>query len=230
MANDPDWYPDSRPKQRAMYGNFWAKIDTHAATLGLTAAQVLALKLICEIYIAVYDWIIGFKATEGEVFPWRDELETGDEKNVQPPPIFQLLTLPIGAYNGYVTEFRDMVGLIKKLPNYTRAMGEDLMIVGEATEKPSLDTIQPSFKFEVLPGFRVRAEGKMQGMPAVKLYYRRKGQAEFAFVGFLTHLPGEIEIQPAQAGVPETGDIRAIFVQDNHEVGHFSDNTQITLS
>jgi len=71
--------------------------------------------------------------------------------------------------------------------------------------------------------------GKMSGMSAIKFYYRRQGAAEFVFVGFLTHLPGNIEIPAAHAGQPETGDVRAVFFGDNEEIGQFSDNTQITL-
>jgi hypothetical protein len=50
------------------------------------------------------------------------------------------------------------------------------------------------------------------------------------FVGYLTRSPGEIHIAPAQAGMPEAGEIKAIFFEDNREVGQFSTNTEVTLS
>lgn len=72
--------------------------------------------------------------------------------------------------------------------------------------------------------------GKIGGLAAVKFYYRRKITTEWLNVGFLTKLPGEIQIPSAQAGVPEVGDIRAVFTENNEEVGQFSDSTEITLS
>ena len=66
MAEKTDWYPPTRPAQRVMYANFTAKIDNYKDTLGLSTAQIDRLKLICAVYIAVYDWMVLIEATKTE--------------------------------------------------------------------------------------------------------------------------------------------------------------------
>ncbi len=231
MIENSDWYPTTRAGQRAMYGNFRAKIDGYRITLGLTGDQVTRLILICDLYIAIYDWLILVEATKTETTRWRDELEQGDESNpVQPPPDFVELILPNGAFNGFVREFRDTVGLIKRLDGYTQAIGLDLMVVRLKGAPPNLNEAQPDFKFESKNPFKVRVTGKMQGFKTANFYYRRKGENNYVFVGYLTNMPGELTIPAATPGVPEVGDIKAIFVEKNVEVGIFSPSTELTLS
>jgi len=104
------------------------------------------------------------------------------------------------------------------------------MIYRPKGEGLNLTTVLPELTYIVLPNYKVRVSGKMHGLAAVKFYYRRKGTTEWLSIGFLTKLPDEIQITPAQPGVPEVGDIRAIFNENNTEVGQFSDNKEITLS
>ena len=231
MVNKDDWYPSARPRQRAMYANFLAKIDTHAPTLNMTGQQAARLKLICQTFITIHDWIDLTEATVSQVYDWRDDLETGNEsENVPPPPIFQSIDVPVGAFKGFVKEFREKVRQIKENDNYTKGMGEDLMIVAEKGEELNLAEAKTDFSYTARPNFIVRVTGKMQQMSAAKFYYRRRGTTEWVYVGFLTKLPGELQITPAQAGTPEAGEIRSRFVENNVEIGQFSDTAEITLS
>ncbi|HQU82644.1 MAG TPA: hypothetical protein PKY59_05955 [Pyrinomonadaceae bacterium] len=231
MVDRNDWYPSKRPDQRAMYANFLAKIDTHAPTLALTSDLVLRLKLICQTFIAIHDWLDQLEATVSQAYDWRDDMETGDESEPpNKPPSFQELTISPDAFKGFVTEFREKVRQIKDNDAYTVDMGKDLKIVRAKGEELSLADAKPLLKFASEPNFSVNISGKLQSFSAVKIYYRRRGTTEWVYVGFLTKLPGSLQITPAQAGVPEAGDIRARFVDDNQEVGQFSDNAEITLS
>lgn len=231
MAEGTDWYPSERPKQRAMYANFLAKIDNYKDVIQGLPDMTARLKLICQMYIGIYDWLEQTSATSGETYQWRSDMETGDKsETVQPPPVFQVLTLPADAFKGFVTEFREKIGLLKRLDGYTPAIGADLMIVREKSESLNLTAVRPELTYTVLPNYKVRAAGKMRGLAAVKFYYRRKGTTEWLNIGFLTKLPGEIQITPAQTGVPEVGDLRAVFTENNTETGQFSDNSEVTLS
>jgi hypothetical protein len=232
MANN-DWYPVRRDEQRAMYENVLQKIDDHKTAIAdfLTVERVARIKLICETYIAVYDYLQQAEARLDGFYKFQKDLEKGDEgETVVEPPDFAKLTLPAGAFKGFVTEFRSVMGLLKRQDGYTAAIGADLKIVSVKGEPISPDQKQPAFKYEARQGFRLYVTGSMQGVRAVNFYYRRKGQTEFVFVGYLTRTPGEVHIPPAQAGTPEMGEIKAIFFEDNAEVGQFSTNTEITLS
>ncbi len=232
MGDDGDWYPRRRDKQRAMYANVLAKIENYQdAIADLSDARVARIVLMCRMYIAVYDWLEQSEAALKGVYEFQKDLERGDiDEAVSAPPPFPALALPVGAFKGFVKEFRDEMGLLKKQKGYTRATGEDLMIVAAAKEAKKPEDLVPAFEYAARQGFKLWVTGRMQGMGAVKFYYRRKGGSDWIFVGFLTKTPGEIQIPPAQAGVPEAGDIRAIYFDDNSEVGQSSTNTEVTLS
>ena len=232
MAERSDWYPRSRPNQRAMYANFKAKIGGYVGVIeGLTQAMADRLILICDMYLAIYDGIEMNEATMSDSYDWQKDMEQGDEsETVQPPPLFKLIKLPEGAFKGFVKEFRKKVGLLKKMDGYTQAIGADLMIVPVKGETTRDEDRQPNLKYVVAPNYTLRVAGVMDGMRAINFYYRRKGATEYVFVGYLTKLPGEIRITPAVAGQPEVGDIRAIFADNNEEIGQFSQSQEVTLS
>jgi len=232
MANDSDWYPRRRDQQRGMYANVLAKIENYKNVIdGLDDARIARLKLMCNMYVAVYDWLGQSEATLGGGYEFQKDMEKGTTgETPTPPPAFAALVLPAGAFKGFVTEFRKDIGLLKKQNGYTRAIGEDLMIVAAEPDQISPAERVPAFAFTVRQGYRVSVTGSMQGMRAANFYYRRKGQAEYAFVSYLTRAPGEVHIPPAQAGVPEIGEIKAIFSENNQEVGQFSPSTEVTLS
>lgn len=232
MAERSDWYPARRDQQRAMYANVLAKIEHYKDVIdGLDGPRIDRFKLMCNMYIAVYDWLQQSEATLGGGYEFQKDMEKGDSAEAPtPPPAFAALALPGGAFKDFVTEFRKDIGLLKKQNGYTRAIGEDLMIVAGEADQISPGERMSAFTFTARQGYRVSVTGSMQGMRAANFYYRRKGQADYAFVGYLTRAPGEIHIPPAQAGVPEVGEIRAIFSENNAEVGQFSPSTEVTLS
>lgn len=232
MAGNDDWYPSTRPAQRAMYANILAKIDTHVPVpIDLAAAKLARLKLICENYVAIYDWLNQLDATVSQCYEWRDDMEDGDTSEpIQPPPVFQTVTLQPFSFKGFVNEFREIVALIKELDGYTTAIGEDLMIFKPKGEGLNLNEVQPNFKYESKQPFKVRITGSMQGLKTANFYYQRKGSETSVFVGYVGSLPAELTITPAQSGVPEVGFIKAKFVDKNVEVGNFSTSTEITLS
>lgn len=215
-----------------MYANVLAKIENYKGVIdGLDQARCDRIKLMCNMYIAVYDWLQQSEATLGGGYEFQKDMEKGTAgETPTPPPAFASLVLPVGAFKGFVTEFRKDIGLLKKQNGYTRAIGEDLMIVAAEPDQISPEERVPAFTFTVRQGYRVSVTGSMQGMRAANFYYRRKGQTEYAFVSYLTRTPGEVHIPPAQAGVPEIGEIRAIFSENNKEVGQFSPSTEVTLS
>jgi len=226
-----DWYPAKRSEQRAMYANFLVKIDDHAPTFGLTGPQTARLKLICETFIEIHDWLDQLNASVSQCYKWRDDMEDGKEgETVAPPPSFEALNLPAGAFKGFVTEFRKKVGQLKEHDNYTQAIGADLKIIAVKGEETNLADVKPAFEYEPSADFKVSVTGKMQGFKTVKFSYMRKGTSTFVPIGFLTNLPGELEITPAQPGTPETGFIRARFFENNQDVGQYSDNAEITIS
>jgi hypothetical protein len=215
-----------------MYANVLAKIDDYKLAMPdfLTDARVARIKLICQTFIALYDYLEQAEARLDGVYKFQKFMEKGGDQPVNKPPDFAALALPAGAPEGFVKEFRDTMGLLKRQSGYTESIGADLKIVPVKGEPVSPAQKQPDFKYEARQGYWLYATGSMQGMRSVNFYYRRKGSEQWVFVGYLNRAPGEIHISPAQAGVPEIGEIKAIFSENNEEVGQFSTNTEVTLS
>lgn len=232
MGDGGEWYPTRRDKQRAMYANVLAKIENYQDAIpDLTDARIARILLMCRMFIAVYDWLEQSEAALGGGYEFQKDLERGEvSEAVAAPPPFPVLALPAGAFKGFVTEFRSEMGLLKRQKGYTQAAGEDLMIVREAKAAKNPADMKPAFEYAARQGFKVWVTGRMQGMSGAKFFYRRKGATEWIFIGFLIKTPGELAIPPAQAGVPEAGEIRAVFIDGNAEAGQFSDNKEITLS
>jgi hypothetical protein len=227
-----DWYPKRRDEQRAMFANVLGKIDDYKTVLPefLTDAKVTRIKLICSTYIAIYDYLEQAEARLDAHYKFQKFMEKGGDQPVNEPPDFARLTLPADAPEGFVKEFRNTMNLLKRQDGYTPAIGADLKIVRVKGEQISDDQKQPAFKYEMRQGYRLYVTGSMQGMRAANFYYRRKGASEWMFVGYLTRTPGEIHIAPAQSGAAESGEIKAIYFEDNKEAGQFSTNTEVTLS
>ena len=111
--DDREWYPSRRDEQRAMYENVFDKIEEHKTAMPefLTTERVARVKLICRMYIDVYDYLQQAEARLDAFYKFQKDLEKGDEAEaVVQPPAFAALVLPVGAFKGFVTEFRDLMG------------------------------------------------------------------------------------------------------------------------
>ncbi|MDQ3798663.1 MAG: hypothetical protein M3384_04375 [Acidobacteriota bacterium] len=229
-----DWFPKARPQQLVMFTNIKAKIGGYAATLPLAAAKVTRIELICDTFIAVYNFVEQARATMQNVTEWRDLIftaEGGTPGAIAPKaPAFNGVVLPDGAFAGIFQEFRRLRDDIVHADNYTPGIGEDLMIVAPEGDDLNPDELAASVKLTTLPGYKVRAEGSLQGMDAMRFDYQRKGASGWTPVAFATKLPAEFAVAPQTPGEPESGVIRAVLLDKNAEIGQFSPLYPVTLS
>lgn len=215
-----------------MFQNILAKIAGYTAVLPLTAAQVTRIELICEEFIAVYNYVTQARATTESLVEWRDNIFTGSPAGeaAKNPPAYPAYTAVTDSFIGIFTEFRELVDLIKASPGYNKAIGEDLMIVAPETEKALEAEIAPDLKVATESGYKVSVAGSMQGMDAMRIEYQRSGSTAWNIAAFLTKLPGTFVINPATPGQPENGQIRAIFIKKNEEYGIHSPCYPVTIS
>ena len=108
-------------------------------------------------------------------------------------------------------------------------MGEDLGIVGATFIPPAPDQMTPQFKSVTVNGATVNVAGSMQGMDALRVEYAPSG-GSFRTVAFLTNTPGGFTLTPANPNQPETGQIRAVYIKRNAEVGNFSASYPVTVA
>lgn len=228
------WFPKTRPQQLIMFTNVRAKIAGYEGILPLTDAQVKRIQLICDTFIAVYNFVEQTRATTQQLTDWQDLIFTGEggtQGEAAPAaPAFTAPTMPGGAFVGIFQEFRERRDDILSADNYTHGIGVDLMIVAPEGEDLDLNELVASARLTSLPGYKIRAEGSLQGMDAMRFDYQRKGASAWLPVAFLTKLPAEFTITPQTAGEPETGVVRAVLLKNNQEVGQFSPLYPVTIS
>ena len=233
-TKNTDWFPRSRAKQLVMCSNLKAKIGNYETLLSFPTAKTARIILICDIFIELYNYVEQVRATTFTLTGFQNLIfnaQGGTQGAVAPePPVFQTVTLPAGAFVGIFQELRELVDDIKNTDKYTRAIGEDLMIVAPESEEMNLNEVVPALKINALMNdYKVRVEGSLRGFKAIKIEYTAKGAVvpqEF----FLTKLPGSIKIIPQQPGNAESGSIRGVFIKDNEEVGQRTPMYPVTIS
>lgn len=226
-------FPGTLGEQAAMFANIKSKIGAYTAVLPITAAQETRIELICEIFLSAYEYVEQMRATTSSLVQWRDELFDGEPAGdpAPAPPGYAAYTAPPGSFIGILEEFRELRELIVASPGYTQSIGEDLMIVGAEIIKPNNPgLIKPSLTVTTAPGYVVNCSGSMQGYDAMRIEYMRQGSNVWTIAAFATKMPASFTITPATPGQPENGQIRAVFIEKNAEVGSFSPNYPVTVS
>jgi len=233
MSQKP-WFPTSMPAQLVMFQNVRAKSDIYQTVLRLTVAQVERLNLICDIFINAYNFAAQAKSAMEAVTNWRDSIFTGSPATTPAPapPTFVTATMPVGSFIGIFEEFRKMVDLVKSSPGYTRAIGEDLMIV--APQIPDggtngLDLLKPELKVATGSSYNVRIAGSLKGMDAMRVEYRAKN-GEWTLAGFFTNMPNQFTVSPQTPGEPEIGYVRGTYIRKSQPVGLPSTEYPVTVS
>ena len=210
------------PGQLVVIQNFKAKIGNYATVLPLTAAQVAAAEELCDAFIGAFNAVEQCKQTMIAMTKWRDDIFTAEPVGAAAPaaPVFPV----VGTVNyslGTQTQFFRLRDLIVASPGYTQAMGEDLGMVGATIIPPAPDQMTPQFKSVTVNGATVNVAGSMQGMDALRVEYAPNG-GTFRTVAFLTNTPGGFTLTPQNPNQPEAGQIRAVYIKRNAEVGNFS--------
>jgi len=234
MANK-NWFPNTMPAQLVLFQNVRAKSDTYMTVLPLTTAQIDRLNLICDIFVNTYTFATQAKSAMEAVTNWRDNIFNGSPAGTaaSAPPTFVPATMPVGSFIGIFEEFRRMVDLIKSSPGYTRAIGEDLMIVasqnGGADTNSTTNPVVPELKVSTSSGYNVAIAGSLKGMDAMRIEYRPKN-GNWTTAAFFTKLPGNFVVTPQTPGNPETGHVRGILIKKNEPVGNTSPEYPVTVS
>jgi len=231
MPKRIDWMPYGVTERRLFLNVFGVSIVQYGPGLGLTPAEVTRIQEIAAAYSYAVDQSELAKLFAKSVTAWRNHVIDGKRarKALSPRPTFNNLPAPAGTTASLIFEIRKIVARIKASPNFSPMLGTALGILSPNHVKKPLGEVQPEFTVKAVDGYRVRIVCEMQGMDALRVEYRRKGEETWTVVAFLTSLPETFYIQPAVMGVPEGGQMRAVFLKKNKIVGHYSNMPSVTL-
>lgn len=185
--------------------NFMSKIDVHAASLQLDPAEVTSTKNI------VLDHRNAFSSMNSK----KAESMSATEHN--------RLTK-----ENAVEELRRFAKKMKASKQYTKAIGDDLRIIGSDSLLPDRDQLKPVLKASY-NGQQVIIKYRKNACDGIRLYSKVGAETEFTFTAIET---GTVYTDPrpkADAGKPEQREYYAIYLVNYTDVGQSSDVVKIVV-
>lgn len=229
------WWPGPLAQQLVVVNNIKEKIGNYEATFGWLPAQVTAVETLCTEIVQAITYADTSKATMQSVTQWRDQVLYGEPMDAlaSPTPEFAA-PADLTFHRGCVDKLSKYRELMTANLNYTEAIGEDLMIIGDEIT-PVSPNVEPALKIEKSnePSFAgtdsIVITGSMNKMNGVRIMYTVKGGVARE-VGFFTSLPATVVITKTNANEPETGTIQAQYYKKNLPYGNPSPNYDVTLT
>ncbi len=217
--------PKDEPGKRKWLTNFAAKLPTYAATVGVTGAEVTQAAADAAFFGYVCDAHEQHTKTTRDWTAYKHAAAQGDALGNLPstpalpaPPA----SVPPNIFGRNCT----LAVRIKKHPNYTEAIGQDLGIIG-AEQTIDYTSLKPALKIILQAGHPVISWRK-QGMDSLELWVDRGDGKSFVFLAIDT-VPGYTDT----AALPTPGAVwkyKGIYREADVQVGQWSDVANITVA
>lgn len=228
-AKKKDWLARPLPDLNVMFTNVKGKISDYQVDYGLTQDWIDRVVLISNSFINGYTGIVQNRATAKDMSDWFEMLLKGQPvgEPITPPPVFQIITMPAGAFIGIIAEFREMMGYFKANAAYTEAAGENLMIVAPDEQAPDIEDAMPELKVSVTVNDDVSAAYRKKEFGGLELQWRKVGQTMWQ----LADKSSETTITFTPAGItpPERIELRGVYLLKNERVGKWSPIYTLTV-
>jgi hypothetical protein len=189
--------PHSESEMILWLNNFSTKLSMHSATVGLLPADVTATTTASTQLSLAFNQLEQARTNVKSLSSGKDNLKA--------------LT---------TAQVRKLVSRIKASNGYSESIGQDLGIIGTATDV-DLDNSKPTLKGEVFPGY-VRISFSKKPFSGVAIYTRLKGSTGWAFLARDTYSPYD-DNRPLVNGQSEIREYMAIGLDGDNEVGQQSD-------
>jgi len=220
------------PILNMMFTNVLAKIDIYKAPYQLTDEWIARVKLICETFIEVYEKITQNRATDKQQSDWFKQIWTGEPQGspATAPPVFQTITLPVGAFIGIREEFREMIKYFKANAAYTVADGENLMIEVPDGDELNLTDIYPELKNSINTQGMVETKYIRGDFSGLELQWRVMGEEIWQLADKSTETTLTFSPHNPNPGSVMRIELRAIYLLKNQRVGIWSPIYSLTIS
>ncbi|MBI3365607.1 MAG: hypothetical protein HY033_11955 [Ignavibacteriae bacterium] len=201
-----DYLPKSDSEFSVWFQNFVAKLPTHAASVGITPAQVTQFQTDSSSVQAQINTSQSAKTTWLSAVQQKDAIMFEVQKRL-----------------------RDAVIVLKRNAGYTDAIGQDLGVV------PSVDGRSPSIRLaQVKPTFQamnlpdmVRLDWVKGESDGVVVQCKRGNEANFATLDKDTKSPYDDTRRNLTPDQPETRIYRMRYLSGDQEVGPWSDEARV---
>jgi hypothetical protein len=209
--------------------NYALKLPTYATILGIDATTIAAFAAdsACFSYI-----MTGFKAVEtfsSNVSNFKKTLRHGGQNQLLSgyPELPDLGTPPTLVAADIQLRFSNHAQILKKHPNYTTAIGQDLGIVAAASSfDPS--TGKPAFKIELSNGGHPHLKWIKSGFQGVEIWKDAGNGFAFLDKDFRPDFTDKKDL-PA-VGETAIWKYKMIYLYNDERVGDWSDEVSVTVT
>jgi hypothetical protein len=224
MAKAP-FLPKDEPGKRKWLTNFAAKLPTYAPTVGVTPAEAAQAAADSAFFNYICDAHAQHTKTTRDWTAYKHAAAHGDALGDipvtpalgMPPPV-----VPPDIFGRNCA----LAGRLKKHPNYTEPMGQDLGIIG-AEQTIDYTSLKPALTIILQAGHPVIGWRKL-GMDSLELWVDRGDGKGFVFLAIDT-VPGYTDT----AALPTPGAVwkyKSIYREADAQVGQWSDVVSVAVA
>lgn len=225
-----DWLMSKTlPERYLMFDNVQGKIGGYKADFKLADDWIEDVQLICQTFTTAYEGVVENRATGKQMDGWFEDLcESKDENSpADGSPKFLAIVLPAGALKGIYTRFRRKMDFFKSNEAYTRAIGEDLMIVAPEGTERNINDAFPEFKPSADANNEITA-GYVRGeFDGAEMQWRVAGTEMWQFADKSSE--PFIKFTPDGITFPAKIELRGIYLLKNKRVGKWSPIYLLTI-
>ena len=223
-----EWLSKSESQMLIQHNEFTLKLAGYQATFSLSAGQITqnsndnawlnrTLTNVAAYKDEANEWV-GFK----NILMYSAQGVPNPAEPTNPPAGLP----PGGLLTGIIPRWRALVEYIKAHPNYTEAIGQDLGIIGA----PDIGALKPVLKARDLGFGQAEVDSTKDIYDGVDIYGQRAGETTWTYLGrdnFPPYVDNRALLVPGQ---PEERRYRAKFVQNDVQVGDWSDTVSVVVT
>jgi hypothetical protein len=208
--------------------NFAAKLQNHAATLGISQEQITSVQNDAQMISYIVNEVNRFKNGLGERVGYKDMLVYGNgSEPPAPAPVYQNTSPPAVVPFGVIARVSRMVRHIKSSENYNDAIGNDLGVIGSESDENTAD-MKPLLNVRLHAGKPV-IEWKKGQADSIDIYVNRGDGRGYIYLAndMSPHYTDEFALPPDT----KMGEwkYKGIYRIRDEQVGTFSDEVSVIV-
>lgn len=214
-------FPENEGDTELFLNNLDVKLPIYQVVLALTVGDTVRAAANAANYSYLRTIASQIEDSKEAFYAFKRSMYTGPTEGTFEPPVLPIVTMPELANPGIVTWTKQLIKRIKAATGYTQQIGEDLGLVTAESDSLNPADIIPTLTVKALNDGGVEIKFSKQGLDAMRVDYRKKGEAAWLLAGVYTSSPG-IHNAPSTGNEPEGREYRGILLKKNAPVSQYS--------
>lgn len=214
-------FPKDEAGVEQMLDLFMAELPGLQATLGLSLSDMAQLENAVDNYHYLRDMRVQIDTTNDMFTTLKDAMFLGPQNPMVPIPVYPVLALPQNQEQGIVPFLKYLIKKIKASADYSESIGEQLNLVSADAPAFNPEEIIPVLTLKALNNGNIEVKFSKQGLDAMRVESRAKGESVWNLAGIYLNSPG-IDETPSPGGDPQAREYRGALMKKNVVVTPYS--------